>query len=77
VIPILNVVAMSDEMTGNGKHGFTYAAEDPSNLERLIYRIMNDQSPLPVMIENGRYYVRRRTLENCASDYYKTINTFY
>ena len=77
VIPVLNVVAMSDEMTGGGSRGYSFTAEDTGNLEQLIYKILNEQQKFAAMIEDGRQYVKAQTLEKWALDYYNTINSFF
>lgn len=77
VIPVLNEVAMSNEMTGNGSRGYTFVADDPVNLEQLIYKMMDEQNKLPGMIENGRKYVKEQTLEIWASGYASTLNSFF
>jgi glycosyltransferase involved in cell wall biosynthesis len=77
VIPILNVVAMSEEMTGRGSRGYSFTADDPASLEQLIYKILKDQHRFAAMIEDGRSYVKEQTLEKWASGYYNTINSFF
>jgi glycosyltransferase involved in cell wall biosynthesis len=77
VIPVLNVVAMSDEMTGKGSRGYSFTADDPDNLVQLIYKIMDEQPRFAGMIDDGRNYVKEQTLENWAFNYYNTINSFF
>ena len=77
VIPVLNKVAMSDEMTGGGSRGYTFIADTPATLEQLIYAIMSEQSRFPLMIEDGRNYVKTQTLDNWAYGYYTTVNSFF
>jgi len=77
VIPVLNKVAMAEEMTGNGKRGYIFSADNPERLEELIYKIMNEQNRFADMIECGRKYAQDQTLENWAKYYVETINDLF
>jgi len=77
VIPVLNRVAMAEEMTEKGKRGYIFSADNPDNLEELIYKIMSEQNRFADMVECGRKYAQHQTLENWAKYYVETINDFF
>ncbi len=77
VIPLLNNVALSGEMTGNGKRGFTFSATDVNNLVKLIKKTTGMQHRLAEMIVSGRDYAKGQTLENWAQSYVEKINEHY
>jgi len=77
VIPVLNKVAMANEMTGNGKRGYIFDATDQSSLQEIILKALGEQHLFGSMIENGRQYVKLQTLENWVNDFIYRINVFY
>lgn len=74
VIPMLNRVALADEMTGDGKRGFVYVASEVNNLVSLIKNVMQEPFNLGELITQGRAYAKSQTLENWADTYINTIN---
>ena len=77
VIPLLNNVALSAEMTGDGKRGFTFSATDVNNVVTLIKKTTGMQQRLTEMITDGRDYAKAQTLENWAQSYVEKINEYY
>jgi glycosyltransferase involved in cell wall biosynthesis len=77
VVPLLNRVALADEMTGNGERGFVFSATDTANLVKLIKKVCANTGDLPKMIENARQYAKVQTLENWAQSYIKKINEYF
>jgi len=77
VIPVLNKVAMAEEMTANGKRGYIFSADNPDNLEKLIYKIMSEQNHFADMVDCGRTYAQDQTLESWVKYYVETINDFF
>ncbi len=77
VVPLLNKVALSGEMTGNGERGFEFSADSINNLTTLIKYVCKNTGQLPKMIENGRAYAQTQTLENWAQTYVNTINEYF
>ena len=77
VIPLLNNVALSGEMTGDGKRGFTFSATDVNNLVMLIKNVVGIQQQLATMVIEGRNYAKQQTLENWTASYIEKINEHY
>jgi len=77
VVPLLNRVALADEMTDNGKRGFVFDATEVQNLVSLIKRVMGNQSGLCEMIMRGRGYAQNQTLENWADTYIIGVNEYF
>ncbi len=77
VIPLLNNVALAEEMTGNGERGFVFSASHVNNLVMLIKHVTGLKTQLPGMINNGRAFAKKQTLENWAGDYIEKINEYY
>ena len=77
VVPLLNQVALSGEMTGNGERGFVFSATDVNNVISLIKQVCSNTGSLPTIIENGREYAKAQTLEAWAQSYVKKINNYF
>jgi len=71
VIPLLSKTAMADEMTGNGKRGFTFDTNNVADLATLIMSLSKQPERLTDLVDNGRRYVKGQTLEKWASDLVK------
>lgn len=68
VIPLLSKTAMSEEMTANGLRGYTFDVADPYSLIHLITGLLDEQTKLSSLIDNGRRYVKEQTLELWAAN---------
>jgi len=77
VVPILNRVALADEMTGNSKRGFVFDAAAVPNLVTLVKHAVTLRQPLAEMIIDGRNYAKTHTLQNWAEAYVTRINEYY
>lgn len=77
VVPLLNRVALADEMTANGERGFVFSATDANNLVALVKRVTAMNAELEKIILNGRTYAMTHTLENWALNYVEKINEYY
>lgn len=77
VIPVINNVSLAEYMTGNGDRGFLFEEADAQNLANTLLEIKNKISSLPAMIENGRMFAKKQTLESWANEYYETVSEFY
>ena len=74
VIPVLSKTALSNEMTGNGKHGFIFDVQDKEALYALINSVLARKESFAGIINNGRNFVKQHTLEHWADTLIKQIN---
>lgn len=78
VVPVLNHITMAGYMAGeNEERGFLFDASNPKNIADKLLEIKNKISVMPNMIENGREFAKKQTLESWANEYYATVCEFY
>ena len=77
VIPVLNNLSMAGYMTGDDERGFLFENGDGLLLAEKLMSIKNKISDLPSMIEKGRTFAKKQTLESWANEYYATVSEFY
>lgn len=77
VIPILSKTAMAGEMTGNGTRGYIFDARDENSLFDVIMKANGERHAFPAMINNGREYVKKQTLESWTGDMLQQLELFY
>lgn len=77
LIPILNDVGLSAEITGFGDRGFLFDARKKEGLEILIEKLKEKKDRFPSMILNGRKYAKNITLQNWADAMTKELKSFY
>lgn len=76
-IPIINNVSLAGEMVGNEERGFLFDACKPKSLLETLLALPGKQHLLPQMIEQGRSYAKRQTLEAWAKEYFETVTAYY
>ena len=77
VIPILNNLSMAGHMTGEEERGFLFENGNELLLAEKLIDIKNKVSKLSLMIEKGRTFAKKQTLESWANEYYATVTEFY
>lgn len=77
LIPVINNIALAQQMTGRQERGFLFDATDPSDLARVLQNLLLRTEGLAQMIENGRAYAREQTLEAWAENYHQTIEQYF
>lgn len=77
-VPVLNHITMAGYMAGEREErGFLFDASNPKNIADKLIEIKNKISLLPKMIENGREFAKKQTLESWANEYHATVSEFY
>lgn len=74
VIPILNNVTLAKEMTGDGVRGYLFDAKDRNALLILLQTIYAQHGQRLEMIQEGRKYALKFTLESWVQHYFEVLH---
>lgn len=68
LIPILNSIGLASEITGWGKRGFLFDAQEDYDLLRILESLYLSNYPFGRMIEMGRLYVQAVNLDDWSQN---------